>query len=400
MNLRPNLLGLAKILILMFVLYTAWYRYAYGIQQILLYAPPILLTAIIFLHMVTHGNLNVKGCPGILVAFFVLAIYAFFIGNVIAVRRSYCLSTVATFFAHSLICFAVYYISREEKSVNWIMNILILCGVICSAYSYLRGFSYNTSGVDAVTLGEESNPNFLGLVMITSIFALIFDFDKFRKRIILNTVLLTAFSVTIILTASRENFVALIFVLFTWMFAFMNALAKESPSGGKTFHNSIYQIFVLTGITIGIVYFINHFAGTGLYTKIINALSKGEGITSRAKLYKEAWILFKRHYPVGVGFDQFRFYSSFGIYSHSTYAEIAACLGVFGLSIFFIPVFWTYFKIAHSYFKNRDYTNSILFIMFTAELILSFGLIVVYEFYQMIALTLISFVWSNKQQLK
>ena len=172
MNLRPNLLKLGKLCVFIFVLYTGWYRYAYGIKQIFLYAPPILLTGIILLHMTTHGNLNVKECPSIIVAFFALAIYSFAIGSVVAISKSYCLSTVATFFAHSIICFSVYYISKEEKgNINWILNILILCGIICSAYTFLRGFEYNTSGVDAITLGEESNQNYFGFVMLVSIFS-------------------------------------------------------------------------------------------------------------------------------------------------------------------------------------------------------------------------------------
>ena len=145
MNLRPNLLSLGKLCILIFVLYTGWYRYAYGIKQVLLYAPPIVLTGIILLHMTTHGNLNVKDCPSIIVVFFVLAIYSFLIGSIVAVKRSYCISSVATFFAHSVICFSVYYISKEEGNINWILNILILCGIICSAYIFFRGYEYETS---------------------------------------------------------------------------------------------------------------------------------------------------------------------------------------------------------------------------------------------------------------
>lgn len=397
MHFKPNLLNLGKLLVLIFVLYTGWIRYAYGMHQILLYAPPIALTAVVLLHMITHGNLNIKDCPSIIVVFFVLAIYAFISGNAIAINKSYCMSSVATFFAHSLICFAVYYISREEKSVDWILNILILCGVICSAYAYLRGFSYATSGVNAITLGKDSNPNFLGLVMLTSIFALVLDFDKFRKRMVLNTVLLAAFSVVVIMTASRKSFLALMIMLIGWIFSFMKALAKEEESGGKTFHNSVYQVLVFVGIVLGVVYFIRNFEGTSVYTKIMNSITKGDGIASRTVLYKEALILFRRNYPMGVGFDQFRFYSSEGIYSHSTYAEIASCLGVFGLVIFFVPVIWTYFKIMVAFFKKRDYTVSILFMMFTVELILALGQIIIYEFYHMIVMTLIFYAW---QQIK
>ena len=396
MRLKFDLLSLGKLCVFIFVLYTGWYRYAYGIKQLLLYAPPILLTGIILLHMTTHGNLNVKGCPSIIVAFFVLAIYSFFIGGVVAVSRRYCLSTVATFFAHSVICFSVYYISKEEEgNINWILNILILCGIICSAYTFLRGFAYNTSGVDAITLGEESNPNILGLVMITSIFALIYDFDRFRRRIVINIILIATFSVVVIMTASRECFLTLGVVLIWWIFAVMNAFAKEEGSSEKPFHNSIYQILLLVGIIFGVMYFTKNFESTSVYTKIMNAITLGDGVRSRTKLYKEAWMLFKKHYPVGVGFDQFRFYSSERIYSHSTYAEIASCLGLCGLLIFFVPVFLKYFEMMSVFLHNRNYKISMLCLMFTAELILAFGLIIIYEFYQMLTLTLVFYEWQK-----
>ena len=394
MNLRPNLLSLGKLCILIFVLYTGWYRYAYGIKQVLLYAPPIVLTGIILLHMTTHGNLNVKDCPSIIVVFFVLAIYSFLIGSIVAVKRSYCISSVATFFAHSVICFSVYYISKEEGNINWILNILILCGIICSAYIFFRGYEYETSGVNAITLGEDSNPNIFGLVMITSIFALIYDFDKFKKRIALNIILIATFSVVVIMTASRECFLTLGVVLIWWIFSFMNTLAKEEGSNKKLFHNSIYQILLLVGIIFGIIYLTKNFESTSIYTKIMNSITKGDGVTSRTKLYSEAWILFKRHYPVGVGFDQFRFYSSEGLYSHST--EIASCLGLCGLLIFFVPVFLKYFEMMFVFLHNRDYKISMLCLMFTAELILALGLIIVYEIYQMLVLTLVFYEWQKQ----
>ncbi|MBR4721086.1 MAG: O-antigen ligase family protein [Clostridia bacterium] len=398
MNFKLNLLSFGKLLVLIFVLYTGWFRYAYGIRQILLYAPPIALTATILLHMITHGNLNIRGCPSIIIAFFALAIYAFASGNIVAVNKSYCISSVATFFAHSLICFAVYYISKEEKSINWILNILIICGILCSAYAYLRGIARKTSGVDAIVLGEANNPNFLGMVMLTSIFALIYDFDKFRKRMVLSTVLLAAFAGVVILTSSRECFLTLVITVVWWIFAFMKALAKEEHSGGSIFHNSIYQIFILLGVGLSIVYFINNFEGTGVYTKIVNSITQGDGLNSRKLLYQEAWRLFKRHYPTGVGFDQFRFYTSSGFYrnmtfhghySHSTYAEIASCLGIFGILIFFIPLGLGYLKTIAEFLKHRDYKISMLLIMFTAELMLGLGTIFIYEFYQMLILTII-----------
>lgn len=397
MHFKLNLLSLAKLFVLIFMLYTAWIRYAYGVHQFLLYAPPIALTGIVLLHMITHGNLNIKDCPSIIVAFFALAIYALISGSIVATYKSYCMSSIATFFAHSLICFAVYYISREEKSVDWILNILIICGTVCSAYVYLRGFSYATSGVNAITIGEDSNPNFLGFVMLTSIFALILDFDKFRKRMMLNTILLAAFSVVVIMTASRKCFLALIMMLVGWIFSFMKALAKEEAPSDKRFYNSVYQVLVLVGIVFSIVYFIRNFEGTGVYTKIMNSITKGDGVGSRTKLYKEAWILFKRNYPMGVGFDQFRFYSSEGLYSHSTYAEIASCLGVFGLVIFFSPVIWTYFRIIISFLRHSDYVISMIFIMFTVELILALGQIIIYEFYQMLVMTLIFYLWQQRK---
>lgn len=395
MKLKFDLLSLGKLCVFIFVFYIGWYRYAYGMKQILLYAPPILLTGIILLHMTTHGNLNVKGCPSILVVFFVLAIYSFAMGSIVAVKKSYCLSTVATFFAHSIICFSVYYISKEEGNINWILNMLILCGIICSAYIFFRGFEYETSGVNAITLGEESNPNIFGLEMITSIFALIYDFDRFRKRIVLNIILIATFSVVVIMTASRECFLTLGVALIWWIFAVMNALAKEEGSSKKLFHNSIYQVLLLVGIIFGIMYLTKNFESTNIYTKIMSAITEGEGVNSRTKLYKEAWMLFKTHYPVGVGFDQFRFYSSERVYSHSTYAEIASCLGLCGLLIFFVPVFLKYFEMMSVFFHNRNYKISMLCLMFTAELILAFALIIIYEFYQMLTLTLVFYEWQK-----
>jgi len=89
----------------------------------------------------------------------------------------------------------------------------------------------------------------------------------------------------------------------------------------------------------------------------------------------------------GIGFNQFRARSSFGTYSHATYAEILAGGGISGCVIFFYPVIQTGLALVKKIRKNSSYQIRMLLTLFLVEMFLGTATIFVYSFGHLI-------IWS------
>ena len=396
-RLKLSLLGFGKILFLIFLLYTSWFRERYGVHQIFLYGPVILLSLIVLLDMYLKKRIVFKNFPENLKMYFILAAYSIIAGVITAPNKVACISSIITFFAYSVVCFDVYYISMINGSIQWILNMLVFCGMVCSYFVLFHGVIYRTSGVNAITLGKDNNPNYLGMVILVSLFSLICNYGYISKHIGAALVLVAVFSLTIALTASRKNFLCLSVLLIGWILLYINTLREGSDKSAMhqiKLKNFIYIIVLIVATIIGSVLAIEHFSGSSIYLKFLKSITNGEGVGSRILLYKEAWQMFLQHPILGVGFDQYRVYSSIGKYSHSTYAEILSCLGIVGFAIFFVPIFRMYISMILRLIKHRknNYTLAIAIIMFTVELIIAFGQIFIYEFYHMLILTILFWI--------
>ena len=403
-KLNLNALTFGKFFFLIFALYILWFRYAYGTRPIILYGSAILVAFFVFLDILLRRRLIISTVPRIVKTYFVLALYALISGLLVAPNKSHLVSEIITFLAYSVICFSVAYISETEGNLDWAFKIFVLCGIIISAYVYFRGYSYETDGVFAITLGEEQNPNHLAASMIVVLFALLYNFERFQKRVALHSMLVLIFSGVIILSASRKCFAALAVLLFGWIVRFLFAIRKKEISpvstGSGRFRKEMFAVMILlVGIGVGIVYMLNRFESTAVYEKFLKTISKGNGVGSRLSLYREAWELFKSHPLFGVGFDQFRFFSSSGTYSHSVYAEILSCLGIFGTLIFFVPLLATYFQQMGALLRREFHhpTGFMIGLMFTVELFLGTGTIFLYDFYALFILTALFWLWEHQK---
>ena len=116
--------------------------------------------------------------------------------------------------------------------------------------------------------------------------------------------------------------------------------------------------------------------------ELLNVLDTGEGDgEARIYLYEEAWKLFLQHPIFGVGYANFG-PMHYGVYTHSTYAEILSCTGLMG----FIPFVCYYLYISRELKKGvrldnakRVSTNHHLVLAFIVLLLLGIGEILIYK---------------------
>ncbi len=388
-----------KIIFLIFALYVSWFREAFGVHQLFLYLPIIVLTTIVGIAMLKKRILYVNEIPSIIKAFIILGVFALVTCPFVAINSSWCFSSIITFFAYTIVCFDVYYISYENRSYAWVMNILVLCGIICSLQAVFHGYEYWTSGVYAITLGPDNNPNYLGLVIIVSLFAYLYDVERVKRYFLLSLGIIALFSFVIIQTASRKNVACLAIFIIVW---FVRMIQSLNITKGKSSTKDFIRLCVLVVVIICVIVVVyTQMSSSAVFEKFTKTASSGEGLSSRIFLYKEAWKLFCTHPIIGVGFDQYRFYSSIGKYSHSVYAEILSCTGLIGVVLFFRPFFLKLIEVIRMVFRTKfkDYNIMMALLMFVIEILLGLGQIYIYEFYHMIVLTIIFMISDSSKKV-
>jgi len=111
------------------------------------------------------------------------------------------------------------------------------------------------------------------------------------------------------------------------------------------------------------------YLGSILETRINELLIYGDEI--RFSMYNEAYILFNLHPLFGVGLGNFEVVSSFGTFSHSTYAELISTTGLFGSICFAL----TYFSIGTKLLSKLISSKSLVFINLSVQMTILFLLI-------------------------
>lgn len=383
------------------LLYLTWFSESYGNRPIILYALSLLLFASVALDMASRGRVYLNAFPKYLIGCILLAVYSFLIGLLIAKDRVWLISSLIRFVAYIGICYCMYYISLIDGSTKWFLKLFTLCGLVCAAQVVLFGFSTTSSGADIVVLSDESNPNTLGLVMLIAVFAVLFDTEQMKKRLLVKLLLVALFSYIIILTASRKCVLCLGLLLVAWVVVFLGSFKKERIKAVSL--KTIVIIFaVLCGIGIAVYYLLHNFSDSGAFFKLNATLTSGSGTESRLFFYQEAWELFKGSPLVGVGYEQFRRYSSLGLYSHSTYAEIISCGGIIGTLLYMMPQIALLFGMIRQIIldKGRDRDFLFLFALLIIELVMSLAQITFYSSNHMLVLTFIFYWYQDRMQKK
>ena len=118
-------------------------------------------------------------------------------------------------------------------------------------------------------------------------------------------------------------------------------------------------------------------------------------------MYRDAVEYFMASPIIGIGFGQYRLWSPFGYYSHSSYAEILSCGGIIGVLIFFVPIFVCLCSCLKQLRKKQpleqSYRMKMATLMLFCELFLGLGQIFIYDVFHLLLLTLISIEIKQKR---
>ncbi|MFE4896538.1 O-antigen ligase family protein, partial [Peribacillus butanolivorans] len=207
-------------------------------------------------------------------------------------------------------------------------------------------WGYEDNGI--TTVSSTSNPNNDGLVILYGVFCMFMLINNKKLfPIIISFVSNGVFVYAIVLTGSRKSFLAAVLLIVLWLL-----LVFKNHWNVLSFKNRLYLSFLIIP-TLGfmIIKFMPFILDSTLYTRLTEEVGY-EGDINRINMYKAALEYFYSNPFFGIGFNQFREF--WGVYSHSTYAEILSTTGMIGTILYFTPYFIIISSLIRVYRKKKE----------------------------------------------
>lgn len=399
LKLKSSLL-LERVLVFIFLLYIEWYKEIWGDKTLILYGSIGLLTGLIAIRLMRQRYLHLNTMPSFLKMYFIYFVYSF-TGIFVARNASAMVSSLITFFCFVIVCFDCWYISYLLNDHNWIYKILKCVAVICALQVILRGQPYY-NGIMVTTMSSINNPNTLALILLIGMLSFVIDFDVEKLSSFITTMFANVMMLYgIILTGSRKCFLAAIPVMVYWLWFYIKVTRKE----GRTKRMLFLMVVMALGLGVCFSFYRKYFQSTSIFERLLGLFQNG-GDPKRKQLYSDAVSYFLTSPVIGIGFHQYRFWSPFGYYSHSSYAEILSCGGIIGTLIFFAPLFTCLLRYLKQIFQKKPfdemYRIRMIALMFVCELFIGVGQIFIYDMLHLLVLMLISmeekmFIYEDKR---
>lgn len=282
---------------------------------------------------------------------------------------SLALDSAFTFIKLTLMCFCVVYISTETVDYDYLIKIMYFISLIYAIYMFSRG-SYR--GI-RLTIGNANNDANVCLIgMVTASWIISQKKNPIIKTFLIGSILF--FMYVNLMTGSRKSFICFLFYILGWILVELRPLWKKEGLASKI----IVIILLSIGVMIVWKFVYPVIIRSNTYARIISDSAHNEN-EIRINFYKEAWEYFKRSPVFGIGYNQFRVYNSKGMYSHSTYAEIASDCGIVGIILFFTPHMWSFINLikikVQSEKMQKDRMPSLVLLYLLSTFILATGMV-------------------------
>lgn len=174
-----------------------------------------------------------------------------------------------------------------------------------------------------------NNPNVFAFQLLLGVVGSLY-FWRYKNLVVrvLMVAVLALLCYYISVSGSRKAIVIYFVLILAWIyysFPMKKALAY-------------YAVLGLLGLIAG-GYIFSLLVDTPVFQRFMKLEDNSSAADIRGTLYREAFEVFKNHPFFGVGLDNFRLYSSSGLYAHSNYMELLADNGILGFALFHIMYF-------------------------------------------------------------
>lgn len=249
---------------------------------------------------------------------------------------------------HYLVLFiAVYYVVKKTNSLDFIFKVL---GIVIFAYA-LTAFLNGTIDAGRLTVSEKGNYNTLAVYMSFGLILAVYFWNKGFVYKILSIIYIPFAASNIFLSGSRKGFLitaaffVLMAIIYYWpLFVSQNRIRIRIGIG-------ILVVILLTVVFYDQV--AQLYSDSILAQRFNLAYSEDAATIGRVQMYQEAFRLFTEYPLLGIGYDNYKYLAGFGVFSHSTYAEVLASSGIIGTVIYFSIYISILVKLVKLYFVKR-----------------------------------------------
>ncbi len=385
---------LSKLSIIIYLIYYMWYQEIWGASTIILYTTSFLSILFVLFDIISTKKASVKEINSLIKMYFFFGAYAFLTGLFVCIDRNIFLNSCFRFFSFTFLLYSIWYVCYKSKSINWLINTIFISSLMCAFTALFFGKGYQVE-VLVKTMSPINNPNTLGLTMIMGIFTIVLNLKKKQKYFIINYLLLILFLLVIVRCGSRKSLFAGIALIALGIIDFLSSNAKIK--GKITKKKLIIYLTVIVSFCFAYFYVINNYVNSSSFIRLQKFFSDG-GTSVRLELYSLAIEYWKTSPLFGIGLDQYKILCPYGFFSHSTYAELLSCTGIFGVIIFFLPIISLILKLLKSIYvkKNISYTSKIVLLMIFIELFIGVGQVFTFSFEHLLILFCISYLGEKE----
>ncbi len=352
----------------------------WGENHLILYGAAAVSVLSIAIHCMQAGFLSSSHIPYGIWNNLIMVAYAVITGFFVSAYFTLTLRTSVTLLAFAAVCIAMCYASAEERSFEWVLEVMVALALVCSLYTLVRGTEWRGYGI---VMSATNNPHDLAAVLNIGLFSVLYLSRNKKKKVSFSSVaLVLLFTIVTIRCGSRKYLLANTLIEAIWVWTVVREEWKSGDSNRR-----FIIVFILAAIAFAAYYVIrNIYMSSDSYLRMQNSMDMGNQY--RILFYKESWKIFLEHPFFGGGLNQFQILSTVatGNYSHSTYAEAIADFGFVGCLLYFTPIIAVTCRIISKAFRSgRSYGDYLLLAYCLSELFIGTGQIFFMEFYHFIA---------------
>ena len=259
----------------------------------------------------------------ILMLFFMA--YMLIVGLVVAPDRSSHISQWIRCMEYLFIQIVIASLIKDSGTESFIA--LLLSVAIVLAVIFIRK-PVEFGGSGRYSISSEVNPNGLGMLFTSGIWAVLYVQQKKKLPLIAVAAIGGLFGYCIILTGSRKALIAAGIIILLWFFVCL--LPSLKYRGILSGILAFFIMLLLTIITGRIL--LSIYADSSMNARM-NEILYASSAGSRGALYRSGFGLFKESPLFGFGFQGFSYY--FGAYSHATLVEVPVSGGIIGALLYF-----------------------------------------------------------------
>ena len=246
-----------------------------------------------------------------------------------AVDMDLYLQTLKTVIQIGILIFLVASITALRRNLSTAMLAIMIGGTIVAISTFYTGEFQEIPSINAKAraAGMTENANEFAYVLLFVAIASAY-FAKRKSslwwRFFIVAASLMSF-VGILYSGSRKGFLSLLVFIFLWWLFCRERRAAANPLKGM-----LILFLLLGGIYLCVDYVISD---TYLGQRLQDLDNSGD--ENRLQMYKDGFEMIVSHPIFGVGLNNYKVFSTSGLYSHSDYIEVASNTGLIGFILYF-----------------------------------------------------------------